>query len=170
MQEIVKAQKNVELFFAEEKDSSRSSRSDKQSLRTLPLIRQGSQGLFCLLLSLYLERLFRQFQFVWQPYFPIPRNRCTICNTIIPEVRNAFTLLNGQIAVDQKQSVGGYFQLFAQSSIFSIINASAGRFGFHPEEFSVDGKRNIQFMRAPADAASERITLEQSETSAPCSS
>ena len=50
------------------------SRADpiKQSLRTLPLIRQGSQGLFCLLLSLYLERLFRQFQFVWQPYFPIP--------------------------------------------------------------------------------------------------
>lgn len=81
--------------------------------------------------------------------FQFPRNRCTICNTIIPEVRNAFTLLNGQIAVDQKQSVGGYFQLFAQSSIFSIINASAGRFGFHPEEFSVDGKRNIQFMRAP---------------------
>ena len=32
---------------------------------------------------------------------------------------------------------------------FNIINTSAGRFGFHPEEFSVDGKRNIQFMRAP---------------------
>ena len=45
--------------------------------------------------------------------FQFLRDRCTICNTIIPEVRNAFTLLNGQITVDQKQSVGGYFQLFA---------------------------------------------------------
>lgn len=128
---------------------SKSSRSDKTVPENFAAYPAGFSGSFCLLLSLYLERLFRQFQFVWQPYFPIPRNRCTICNTIIPEVRNAFTLLNGQIAVDQKQSVGGYFQLFAQSSIFSIINASAGRFGFHPEEFSVDGKRNIQFMRAP---------------------
>ena len=45
--------------------------------------------------------------------FQFLRDRCAICNTVIPEIRNTFTLLNGQITVDQKQSVGGYFQLFA---------------------------------------------------------
>ena len=34
------------------------------TLRTLPLIRQGSQGLFCLLFSLYSEQHFRCFQVV----------------------------------------------------------------------------------------------------------
>lgn len=34
------------------------------TLRTLPLIRQGSQGLFCLLLSLYSELHFLYLQFV----------------------------------------------------------------------------------------------------------
>lgn len=42
------------------------------TLRTLPLIRQGSRGLFCLLLSLYSEQHFRRFQFVWQSCFPVP--------------------------------------------------------------------------------------------------
>ena len=81
--------------------------------------------------------------------FQFLRDRCTICNTVIPEIRNTFALFHGQIAVDQKQAFWCHVQLFAQRSIFSIINTSAGRFGFHPEEFSVDGKRNIQFMRAP---------------------
>ena len=35
-------------------------------------IRQGSQGLFCLLLSLYSEQHFRCFQVVWQSCFPVP--------------------------------------------------------------------------------------------------
>ena len=45
--------------------------------------------------------------------FQFLRDRCTICNTVIPEIRNTFALFHGQITVDQKQSVGGYFQLFA---------------------------------------------------------
>ena len=58
--------------------------------------------------------------------FQFLRDRCTICNTVIPEIRNTFALFHGQIAVDQKQAFWRHVQLFAQRSIFSIINASAG--------------------------------------------
>ena len=58
--------------------------------------------------------------------FQFLRDRCTICNTVIPEIRNTFALFHGQIAVDQKQAFWCHVQLFAQRSIFSIINASAG--------------------------------------------
>ena len=53
-------------------------------------------------------------------------DRCTVCNTVIPEIRNTFALFHGQIAVDQKQAFWCHVQLFTQRSIFSIINASAG--------------------------------------------
>ena len=150
---------------------SKSSRSDKTVPENFAAYPAGFSGSFLLIAQSVLGTAFPAVSICLATIFSnSPRNRCTICNTIIPEVRNAFTLLNGQIAVDQKQSVGGYFQLFAQSSIFSIINASAGRFGFHPEEFSVDGNATSSSCVLPADAASERITLEQSETSAPCSS
>ena len=36
--------------------------------------------------------------------FQFLRDRCTICNTVIPEIRNTFALFHGQIAVDQKQA------------------------------------------------------------------
>lgn len=81
--------------------------------------------------------------------FQFLRNRCAICNTVIPEIRNTFALFHGQIAVDQKQAFWCHVQLFAQRSIFSIINASAGGFGFYPEKFSIDGEHDIQLMRAP---------------------
>lgn len=53
-------------------------------------------------------------------------DRCTVCNTVIPEIRNTFALFHGQIAVDQKQAFWCHVQLFTQRSIFSIINASTG--------------------------------------------
>lgn len=81
--------------------------------------------------------------------FQFLRDRCTICNTVIPEIRNTFALFHGQIAVDQKQAFWCHVQLFAQRSIFSIINAPAGGFGFYPEKFPIDGEHDIQFMRAP---------------------
>lgn len=81
--------------------------------------------------------------------FQFLRDRCTVCNTVIPEIRNTFALFHGQIAVDQKQAFWCHIQLFAQRSIFSIINASAGGFGFYPEKFSIDGEHDIQLMRAP---------------------
>lgn len=58
--------------------------------------------------------------------FQFLRDRCTVCNTVIPEIRNTFALFHGQIAVDQKQAFWCHIQLFAQRSIFSIINASTG--------------------------------------------
>ena len=36
--------------------------------------------------------------------FQFLRDGCTICNTVIPEIRNTFALFHGQIAVDQKQA------------------------------------------------------------------
>lgn len=58
--------------------------------------------------------------------FQFLRDRCTVCNTVIPEIRNTFALFHGQIAVDQKQAFWCHVQLFTQRSIFSIINASTG--------------------------------------------
>lgn len=97
-------------------------------------------------------------------------DRCTVCNTVIPEIRNTFALFHGQIAVDQKQAFWCHVQLFAQRSIFSIINASTGGFGFYPEKFPLMEKTTSSSCVFPADAVSERTTLEQTETSAPCSS
>lgn len=50
---------------------------------------------------------------------------------------------------NEKQAFWCHIQLFAQRSIFSIINASAGGFGFYPEKFSIDGEHDIQLMRVP---------------------